>query len=109
MTSFRWAYDRCEMNRRQFLSEVAALPSLASTGGRTSIGIRGDQFLINGEPTYKGRTWNGDRIEGLLMNSRMVQGIFDDANPATVQRWAYPDTGRWDPLWNTREFIAAMP
>jgi hypothetical protein len=109
MTSFRWAYDRCEMNRRQFLSGVAALPSLASTGGRTSIGIRGDQFLINGEPTYKGRTWNGNRIEGLLMNSRMVQGIFDDANPATVQRWAYPDTGKWDPLRNTREFIAAMP
>ena len=49
------------------------------------------------------------KIEGLLLNSRMVQGIFDDANPDTRARWTYPDTGRWDPDRNTREFIAAMP
>jgi len=39
----------------------------------------------------------------------MVQGIFDDLNPQTRSRWAYPDTGRWDPERNTREFIEAMP
>jgi hypothetical protein len=39
----------------------------------------------------------------------MVQGIYDDLNPATVGRWAYPDTGKWDPERNTREFIGAMP
>jgi hypothetical protein len=39
----------------------------------------------------------------------MVQGIFDDRNPETVRRWAYPDTGRWDAERNTREFLAAMP
>lgn len=43
------------------------------------------------------------------MNSRMIQGIFDDANPATVTRWRYPDTAKWDTERNTREFIAAMP
>ena len=43
------------------------------------------------------------------MNSRMVQGIFDDQNPETRSRWAYPDTGRWDPERNAREFLAAMP
>jgi hypothetical protein len=43
------------------------------------------------------------------MNSRMVQGVFDDLNPATAGRWAYPDTKRWDPARNTREFVAAMP
>ena len=43
------------------------------------------------------------------MNSRMVQGIFDDRNPQTVSRWAYPDTGKWDAERNTREFLAAMP
>jgi len=48
------------------------------------------------------------RIEGLLLNSRMVQGIFDDLNPDTRSRWAYPDTGRWDPERNTAEFCAAM-
>jgi hypothetical protein len=76
---------------------------------KTEIAIRGDAFLINGEPTYKGRTWKGKKIEGLLMNSRMVQATFDDLNPETVGRWAYPDTKRWDPERNTREFVAAMP
>jgi hypothetical protein len=48
------------------------------------------------------------KIEGLLLNSRMVQGIFDDLNPETRTRWNYPD-GPWDAGRNTREFIAAMP
>ena len=62
--------------------------------GRTEITIVADAFWINGQPTYAGRSWRGVRIEGLLLNSRMVQGIFDDRNPATRARWAYPDTGR---------------
>jgi hypothetical protein len=49
------------------------------------------------------------KIEGLLMNSRVVQGIFDDLNAETRSKWAYPDTKKWDPERNTREFIAAMP
>jgi hypothetical protein len=76
---------------------------------QTQVSIVADQFFINGQPTYAGRSWRGQRIEGLLLNSRMVQGIFDDLNPATVGRWAYPDTGQWDAARNTREFIAAMP
>ena len=76
---------------------------------KTLVSIVGDQFYLNGEPTYKGRTWNGHKIEGLLMNSRMVQGIFDDLNPQTAGQWAYADTGKWDAERNTREFIAAMP
>lgn len=79
------------------------------SGAQTEVGIDGDRFLINGRPTYEGRTWNGQRIEGLLFNSRMVQGVFDDLNPATRAQWAYPDTGEWDAERNTREFIAAMP
>ena len=47
------------------------------------------------------------RVEGLLFNSRMVQGIFDDLNPATRRLWDYPD-GPWDPERNSREFVAAM-
>ena len=76
---------------------------------KTLVSIVADEFHINGKPTYAGRTWNGHKIQGLLMNSRMVQGIFDDRNPETVNRWAYPDTGKWDAERNTREFIAAMP
>jgi hypothetical protein len=48
-------------------------------------------------------------VEGLLLNSRMANGVFDDANPLTRDLWAYPDTGRWDPDRNTDELIAALP
>lgn len=75
----------------------------------THVSIVGDAFHINGQPTYAGRTWNGKKIEGLLMNSRMVQATFDDLNPDTRSRWAYPDTQTWDPDRNLREFLAAMP
>lgn len=75
----------------------------------TTVSIEGEAFLINGEPTYKGRQWQGRKIDGLLINSRMVQGIFDDLNPETREQWAYADTGQWDPDRNTAEFIAAMP
>ncbi len=88
---------------------LLAAVSAQSADRQTEVTIQGDRFFINGKPTYQGRTWNGQRIEGLLMNSRMVQGIFDDLNPETVSRWNYPDTGKWDPERNTREFIAAMP
>lgn len=74
----------------------------------TSVTIEGDQFFINGQPTYPGRVWQGRKIEGLLLNARMVQGIFDDMNPQTRTRWDYPD-GPWDAERNTREFIEAMP
>jgi hypothetical protein len=72
------------------------------------IGIRDGQFTLDGEPTYRGRRWRDWSLQGLLPNSRMVQGIFDDLNPATRGRWAYAD-GPFDAERNTREFLAAMP
>jgi hypothetical protein len=89
---------------------MAGLAPLAARAAnrRAEISIRGDQFFINGKPTYAGRTYNGMKIEGLLMNIRAVQGVFDDLNPETRAKWAYPDTGKWDPERNTREFVAAM-
>jgi CubicO group peptidase (beta-lactamase class C family) len=94
-----------------FLLSAVALPCPAadSPPRKTDVSIVGQAFHINGRPTYAGRSWKGHKIEGLLLNSRMVQGIFDDLNPETVNLWAYPDTGRWDADRNTREFIAAMP
>lgn len=59
----------------------------------TTLSIHGKDIYINEKPTYEGRFWNGHRIEGLLLNSRMVQAIFDDENPETRQHWVYPDTG----------------
>jgi hypothetical protein len=82
---------------------------LSLDAGQTTVSIQGEEFLINGQPTYAGQTWQGHPIQGRLMNARLVQATFDDRNPETVSRWAYPDTGRWDPERNTREFIAAMP
>jgi hypothetical protein len=88
---------------------VMLLASPAWAAPHTAVAIRGEKFLINGQPAYAGRTWDGVSIEGRLFNSRMVQGVFDDLNPATRARWVYPDGRAWDPDRNTREFIAAMP
>jgi len=74
---------------------------------KTTVSIDGEAFCVNGQPVYAGRSWRGMKIEGLLLNSRMVQGIFDDLNDETRSLWDYPD-GPWDPERNTAEFIAAM-
>lgn len=76
--------------------------------GKTTVSIRGETFLIDGQLTYPGRTYQGMRVEGLLMNARLVQGTFDDLNPETRDLWSYPD-GPWDSERNTDEFVAAMP
>lgn len=75
----------------------------------TLVGIDGTKFLINGEPTHAGRTYRGWPIEGLLLNSRMANGIFDDDNVLTRGLWAYPDTGEWDADRNISELIGALP
>ena len=77
--------------------------------GKTRVEIDGERFLLNGRATYAGREWRGQRIEGLLMNSRMVQATFDDENPLTQGLFAYPDTGVWDADRNTEEFVAMVP
>lgn len=76
---------------------------------KTTVSIDGEDFLINGRKTYAGVSHQGRRIEGLLMNSRMVQAVFDDDNPATRGNWVYPDTGAWDPQRNVDEFCKALP
>src|SRR5205823_3114935 len=84
------------MNRREFLAASAGLAmagqAAAASPRRTTVSIEADHFLINGRPTYAGRNYKGMKVEGLLLNSRMVQGVFDDLNPATRGRWVYADT-----------------
>ncbi|MET7333586.1 hypothetical protein [Nonomuraea sp. NPDC005650] len=75
----------------------------------TTISIRDTDFLIDGQIANQGRKLDDIPLDGLLLNSRMINGAFDDANPATVHMWAYPDTGAWDAERNNREFVAAMP
>ncbi len=111
--SFLWS-------RRHFLSSLSASTALLAAGCKSTsqssrpiskieVSIVGEEFYLNGQPTFKGRTWKGLKIQGLLPNSRMVQGTFDDLNPATAAQWAYPDTKKWDADRNVNEFLAAMP
>jgi len=99
-------------NRILYLSILMLLALVAVSCNNykpsTEIRIRGNKFYINGTPTYQGKSWNGNSIEGLLFNSRMVQALFDDSNTETRDNWKYPDTGVWDPDRNTNEFISAM-
>lgn len=61
--------------------------------GETEVAVDDEKFTINGQYTYPGKTYESRSIEGLLLNARMVQALFDDENPETVDRWVYPDTG----------------
>ena len=60
---------------------------------RTRVSISGRQWRINGRATYP-----GTRAEGLLMNVRMVNAVFEDRNR--------PD---FDAETNTAEFITKIP
>ena len=74
-----------------------------------NIQIDADKFYFNGKLTYPGVSYRGQKIEGLLFNSRMVQAVFDDSNPVTAVEWRYPDTGTWDADRNVNDFCAALP
>ena len=109
------AKDAAAMNRRKMLSmNVCATAAISFSPlamaqpkpRKTKVSIVGNAFHINGQPTYRGRMWQGKKIEGLLMNSRMVQGIFDDENPDTRGLWAYPD-GPYDADRNTNAGCSA--
>lgn len=71
---------------------------------KTVVSFDRDNAFINGQITYPKRP-----IEGLLMNARLVQGIFDDENPATRPMWRYPDGREFDAEKNTDAFVAMMP
>lgn len=74
----------------------------------TVVSIEGTKFLLNGVPTHAGKAWRGLSIEGMLFNSRMVQALTDDENPATRGVWMYPDGENFSAERNNREFIAAL-
>jgi hypothetical protein len=91
------------------LGLLVARGTLAEPVRKTVVSIDRGSFLINGQPTYKGRVFRGAKVEGLLLNARLVQGIFDDLNSQTRDLWKYPDGAPFDADRNTREFVAAMP
>ena len=83
---------------------------------KTVVSIKAESFFINKYFTYRGRVLKrgeGEKaeehkLEGLLFNLRAANAVFDDLNPQTRSRWAYPD-GPWDPDRNTRAFLDALP
>ena len=78
-----------------------------TTPPKTRVGIRADEWTINGKPTFEGKSWKGVSMQGLLPNARMVNAVFDDMNEQTKHLWAYPDTNKWDPERNTAEMVEA--
>jgi CubicO group peptidase (beta-lactamase class C family) len=60
---------------------------------RTRVAIAKEQWLINGEVTYRRA-----QAEGLLMNVRMVNAVFEDAKRSD-----------FDPAANTNRFIEKIP
>lgn len=80
------------------------LPGICSAVTTISINSTTQEWYINGKPTYN----KNSKMQGLIMNARLIQGVFDDDNNSTVKLWKYPDTGKWDPDRNTNEFISSM-
>lgn len=68
--------------------------------GQTTVSIVGSDWYVNGTVTN-----DGAEAEGMLINSRMVNAIFEDENSATVTYWGT----NWDPERNTDAFIAMIP
>ena len=64
----------------------------AAITARTRVTIQGARFLLNGSVTYPGRA-----AEGKLMNVRMVNSVFEDANRTSFNAAA-----------NTDEFVGRM-
>ena len=73
---------------------------------KTKLTIDGTRFFINGRPTYSELDRCPAGLQGLLMNARMIQGVFDDrADPRRFDRF-----GRiFDPGRNTDGLCAALP
>lgn len=77
---------------------VSCMPG--STEPSTRIGIRGNCWTINGDPVLK-----GSPAEGLLMNVRMVNAVFEDEGPAGAEALA----DDFDPGLNTNRFLEKLP
>ena len=74
--------------------------------------IQCGMFYVNGAITNPGR-----KSQGLLMNSRMIQAVFDTTvctntyaypSAATINGVTYP-AGKWNATRNTAEFIRNLP
>jgi CubicO group peptidase (beta-lactamase class C family) len=85
-------YRAARLLRDAVLAEAPG-PGGAAFSPRTRVAIVGGRWHLNGQVTYPGA-----RAEGLLMNVRMVNAVFEDRHR--------PD---FDPEANTDRFLARLP
>ncbi len=72
---------------------------------KTKVSIKGRLFLINDKPVYS--EIKNCKKQGLLMNARFIQGIFDDSvNPEQFSRFGID---KWNAEENTDKLIDALP
>ena len=73
---------------------------------KTKMTLQGRLFCLNGKPVYSEIPACPKARLGMLMNARMIQGVFDDAADAA----RFNRFGRvFDPEKNTDDLIAALP
>ena len=84
MNLFKFIYSLC----------ICFLPLVFSS----RLTINGNKMLLDDTLLN-----NGTQAEGLMINSRMVQGISDG-----FSKWPYPDTKKWNADRNVAEFISNM-
>ncbi len=89
----RRLFDQLDDEERKAVELMRAVVSPDRAAPGTKVTIKDGQWRLNGEVTYP-----GSRAEGLLMNVRMVNAVFED-----TQR------SEFDPEANTDEFIAQIP
>ncbi len=75
---------------------------------KTVVEIKGDQFYINGKPTYEGRYWKGIKLKDFCSIPEWYRESLMISILKQSDKWAYPDTKKWDPERNTDEFIKNM-
>lgn len=84
---------------------LCILCTVVATFG-TSISIcktNPEWFCVDNSPTHV-----DTNVTGLLLNSRMIQGVFDDANASSRTMWAYPNKMPYDSNRQTAEFAGNM-
>ena len=75
--------------------------------GKTKVGIKGRMFYINGVPTYSDIPGSNPKSHGLIWNSRVIQGIFDDNEG--LEHLKKVSGADFDPEKNTDDLIASLP
>jgi CubicO group peptidase (beta-lactamase class C family)/outer membrane protein assembly factor BamB len=84
-------------NRRVFARNDKEIICASLAAPVTNVSIIGARWRLNGQLTYRGA-----KTEGLLMNVRMVNAVFDDGNENTCPKGFDPDA-------NTDAFIGRIP